>query len=123
MVDTVHTGENVRGQAREMWDDAKESARSRLDEEKQSAAAGMDDVAHALRDAAQRRGEGQDNFARLSSSAADGLERLSETLRNKDVSSMLRDVDNFARSQPMAFFGLAVVAGFVGVRMIKASQH
>ena len=77
-----------------------------------------------MRDAAQRqRGNGAgEPMARLTGSAADGLEHLSATLRNKDVGSMLRDLDNFARNQPVAFFGLALAAGFLAVRFLKAGN-
>jgi hypothetical protein len=56
---------------------------------------------------------------RLTESAADGLERLSGMLRSKDVGSMLSDVNRFARQQPVVFFGLALAAGFVAVRLMK----
>lgn len=105
----------------EMWDGAKESARSTINKQKDTAASGMDDVAAALRDASHRReGEGNQTVARLAGSAADGLERLSGALRNKDAGAMLHDIDGFARSQPLAFFGIAFVAGFLAVRFIKA---
>jgi hypothetical protein len=35
---------------------------------------------------------------------------------------MLRDMDNFARNQPVAFFGIALAAGFVAVRFLKADR-
>lgn len=127
--ETAHApGESARDVVREsagrIWDDAKEGARSTLDEQRRSTAAGMGDVAAALRDAAERRRrDGDDGFARLTVSAADGLERLSGTLRDKDVGAMLRDVDTFARRQPAAFFGIAVVAGFAAVRWLKPDHH
>ncbi|MDQ2733888.1 MAG: hypothetical protein M3Y55_02600 [Pseudomonadota bacterium] len=107
-----------------MWDDAKETARSTLGEQKDVAADSLGNVAGALRDAAQRsKGDGSGNaLAGLTGSAADGLERLSGTLRHQDVATILRDVESFAREQPLAFFGLAVAAGFLGVRFIKASN-
>ena len=81
----------------------------------------MDSVPRqALRDTA-RRHEG-DGVARLTSSAADGLERVSGALRNRDVNAMLRDMDRFAREQPVAFFGLAVAAGFLAVRLLRDSS-
>jgi lauroyl/myristoyl acyltransferase len=77
-----------------------------------------------LREAAQRqRNDGAgDSMAQLTSSAADGLDHLSRTLRSKDVGTMLRDMDNFARNQPVAFFGIALAAGFVAVRFLKADR-
>lgn len=116
-------GSGMRDEDGAIWSDARHAAESRIDQQKQHAADGMGDVAAALRDAARRRrDEGDESFARLTSSAADGLERLSGTLRNKDLGAMLRDVNSFARSQPAAFFGLALLAGFAATRFLKASQ-
>lgn len=110
-----------RTHASDLWDDAKASARDTLERERESAAAGMGDVADALRDAARRRrDDGDERFAHLTASAADGLQRLSGTLRSKDVGAMLRDVDDFAHRQPAVFFGLAVVAGFCAARYLRS---
>ena len=119
-----NTTQAVKERAGAIWDDAKETARSKLDQQKDSAAEGINQVAGALRDAARRQGgDGAgEPMARITGSAADGLERLSDTLRNKDVSAMLRDLDNFARNQPVAFFGLALAAGFLAVRFLKAGN-
>jgi hypothetical protein len=114
----------VKERAGALWDDAKEAARSRLNEQKDSAASGLDEVAGALRDAARRQsgdGAGQP-LAQLTSSAAEGLEHLSNTLRDKDVAVILRDMDDFARNQPVAFFGIALAAGFLAVRFLKADH-
>jgi hypothetical protein len=99
------------------WHEAKETARATLNEQKDTAARSIGDVAQALRDAGSRQ-EG-DSVARLTGSAADGLERVSNALRNKDVNSMLHDMDRFAREQPVAFFGLAVAAGFLALRLMR----
>ncbi|HUG21530.1 hypothetical protein [Piscinibacter sp.] len=119
---TREAAEVAKQRAGAMWDDAKDTARSKMNEQKDTAADGLGDVAGALHDAARRRGD-DDPFARLTDTAADGLDRLSGTLRNKDVSSMLRDMDSFARNQPVAFFGLALAAGFVAVRLLKDSHQ
>jgi hypothetical protein len=114
----------VKERAGAMWDDARETARSKLNEQKDMAAGGLGEVASALREAAQRQrhdGAGE-SMAQLTSSAADGLEHLSHTLRSKDVGSMLRDMDNFARNQPVAFFGMAALAGFLAVRFLKSDR-
>jgi len=108
--------------AQAVWDDAKETARSRLNEQKDAAAEGIGEVAGALRDAARRSEGERDGLARLTGTAADSLERLSGTLRNKDVSSMLRDMQSFARNQPVAFFGIALAAGFLAVRFMKSGD-
>ena len=116
--------QNVKEQAGALFDDAKESARSKLNEQKGVAAQGLDSVAGALRKAGRNSDaeDGHDPIAALTGSAADALTRVSSALRNKDVSAMLRDVESFARSQPVAFFGLALATGFLAVRFLKASD-
>lgn len=117
------SAQGIKKEVGEMLDGAKEGARSTLNRQKDSAAAGIDDMAAALHDASQRRqDQGDDTFARLAGSAADGLERFSGTLRNKDVGTMLRDVNSFAHRQPVAFFGLAIAAGVLATRFIKAGN-
>src|SRR5690606_27248368 len=110
---TEETAQEVKERAGAYWDDAREVARSKLNEQKELAAGGINEVAGALREVAQRQrsdGAGQP-LAQLTSSAAEGLEQLSQTLRSKDVGTMLRDMDDFARKQPAVFFGVAVAAG------------
>lgn len=115
----------VKERAGAIFEDAKGAAQSKLNEQKDVAADSIGDVAQALRDAAGRKGDGSggDAIAEMTGSAADGLERLSNTLRNKDISGMLRDMESFARSQPVAFFGLSLAAGFLAVRFLKATDE
>ena len=115
------TTQQVKARAGKLLDDAKDSAQSLVNEKKDVAADELHDVAGALRDAAQRR-SGDDPLLGLTGSAADGLDRLSNALRNKDVSVMMRDMESFARAQPVAFFGLALATGFLAVRFMKASH-
>jgi hypothetical protein len=112
-------GQQVKASTDALFDDVKDSAQSQVNEKKDVAADQLHDVAGALRDAAQR---GNDPLFGLTGSAADGLDRLSSALRNKDVGVMVRDMESFARAQPVAFFGLALATGFLAVRFLKASQ-
>ena len=113
--------QQVKAGASALIDDVKDSAQSHINEKKGVAAEQLHNVADALRDAAQR-GSGEDPLFGLTGSAADGLDRLSSALRNKDVGVMMRDMESFARAQPVAFFGLALATGFLAVRFLKASQ-
>jgi hypothetical protein len=102
---------------------AKETARSMLGEQQKAAASGLGDFAGALRKVAREMGEGrQAPMSRMVESAADGLERFSGSLREKDLNGLMRDVEGFARRQPVAFFGAALAAGFLAVRFLKASD-
>jgi hypothetical protein len=108
-----------------MWNDAKETARSALNDQQRAAASGLGDFAKVLRNAAsQLEGESQGaSVGRLAQSAADGVERLSDMLRTRDLESMARDAERFARNQPMVFFGAAMAVGFLAMRFMKASQR
>lgn len=86
------------------------------------ATAGVGEFAGALRNAAKQIDGGQNpTTARLATQAADALERMSSTLRSKDLDSMLRETERFARSQPALFIGAAALAGFLAVRFLKSS--
>ena len=113
----------AKDQAGEMWDSAKQSARSTLSEQQKSAASGIGEFAGALRNAAKQMDGGQSPAtARFANQAADALERMSGTLRSKDLDSMLRETERFARAQPALFIGAAAVAGFLAVRFLKSSS-
>ncbi|HEX6266864.1 MAG TPA: hypothetical protein VFZ81_08190 [Burkholderiales bacterium] len=103
--------------------DAKEVARSKFSEQQHAAAGSLGDFAGALRKSAEQMQAGQHpSAARFAHTAASGLEQLSGTLRNRDLDGMLRDAEAFARRQPVAFFGAAVLAGFLAVRFLKSSN-
>jgi hypothetical protein len=85
-------------------DTAKEKAKEAAQSQKDAAAAKLEEMSGSL-----------------SGRVADGIEQLSARLRAKDVDGLMRDAEQFARAQPLAFFGLAVAAGFLGVRYLKSS--
>ena len=86
-------------------DTAKEKAREAAQSQKDAAAAKLEEMSGSL-----------------SGRVAEGLEKLSARLRAKDVDALMREAEQFARVQPLAFFGLAVAAGFLGVRYFKSSS-
>lgn len=108
-------------QAQAMWGDAKESVRAALGEKQAATAADIGDFARALRSAA-RQIERNAPAARIAEQTADGLERLSGTLRGKDLNTLVRDIESFARGQPAVFLGVAVAAGFLATRFLKSSS-
>lgn len=101
---------------------AKEAARSasaKLDEKKDSAASGIEGFAQALRKAGSE-GDGAGRFADM---AADCLQDVSQSLRNKNLNTLVADAESLARRQPVVFFGAAMVAGFVALRFLKSSRR
>lgn len=115
-------GARVADEARELWGDAKEVARSAAGEQQQAAARGLDDFAGALRQAAGEGNGGSATTSRVAASVADSLERLSTRLKERDLVTLVNDVEDFARAQPLVFFGAAVATGFFAMRFLKSSE-
>jgi hypothetical protein len=55
--------------------------------------------------------------------AAAKLEGAAASLRERSVDDLVRSLNNFARKQPAAFFGGAVLAGFALSRFLKSSAE
>ena len=101
---------------------AVQAARSLIGEQQQAAASGLDEFAGALRRAARDGNGGDSPVARIAESAADNLQRFSDSLRSRDLDSLLRDAESFAKRQPVVFIGAAALVGFLAVRFLKASD-
>ena len=110
----------VQEKAREVAGDMKETAQTKLNEQRQAAASGLGDIAGALRTAARDVSGRNATVARFAETAAERLERLSGTMNGKDLDTMVRETESFARREPMLFFGAAVAAGFLAIRFLKS---
>jgi hypothetical protein len=102
---------------------ATEAIKSTVTEQKDSAASSLGNLAGALRKAAHESGGADASTTRIAEMAADGLERAAATLRSNDLDGMVRQVQSFARNQPVAFFFAAAAAGFLATRFLKAASH
>jgi hypothetical protein len=100
-----------------------QSAKETLTQQKDGAASSLGSLAGTLRKAARESDGGDGSAARMADWAADGLERVSTTLRSNDLNGMMRQVESFARSQPVAFFFAAAAAGFLATRFLKAGAQ
>lgn len=108
--------------AREMADDVKEQVRATAAKQKDAAAQQVDGWAHALKTASDDlRDRGQESASAWIRQAAVSLERASGTMRERDLDDLIGTVEDFARRQPVAFIGGAVIAGFGLARLIKSS--
>jgi hypothetical protein len=105
---------------REHVKNATEAVKSSVTEQKEAAASSLGNLAGALRKAAHESDDGDASTTRIVEWAADGLERVSTTLRSNDLDGMAHQVQSFARSQPVAFFFAAAAAGFLATRFLKA---
>jgi hypothetical protein len=113
--------------AREVGDrvtEAAETARDKAEElASEGKAAGADQIegfARAARTAANDLDKQSPEIAGYVRQAADGIEQAANSVRNRSVGEFVEMMGSFARTQPTAFFGSAVLAGFVMSRFVKS---
>lgn len=121
---TADMASTARQYAGDMASRAKEKGRSMFEEQKDSALGQVGSVAHAIRNTANNlQGEGQDQTARYVQMIADQLESLGGRLREKDLDTLVRDAESYARRSPGTFLVGSAVAGFLLARFLKSSSE
>src|SRR3954447_17980124 len=112
---------NLTEQAREVASDAGEKMKTAVVDQKSVGADYIGNVAEMVRRASYEF-DGQLPQARhYIRQAAAQINSVSGALRTRDISELAGDVQEFARKQPAAFFGAAVLAGFAAVRFFKSA--
>ena len=112
--------DEARQTGREAYDRASGEARAQGDAAKHRAADEVTDISGALRRAAEESRDGspqQQAFGRV----AEGLADFSDEMRQKSFGDAARELDGFARRNPLAFLGGAALLGFAATRFAKAS--
>jgi hypothetical protein len=95
-----------------------------LDEQKGMAAQRIEGVANALRQAGQElAGRDEGTLAHYTDSLAGQLDRFSNTLREREIGSLIDDAKQLAHRQPELFVAGALAAGFVLGRFFKSSRQ
>lgn len=103
---------------------AGQKARSFTGEQKDLAAGQLEDIAAAVSRAADElNNSDQAAIGRYARDVAQGVNRLATNVRNNDVDELLAMAQDFGRSQPLAFLGMAAAAGFMASRFALASSH
>ena len=114
------TGEQLKHQGEEIASVAKEKATGYARDQKDAGAAGIDSVARAVDRAADELEETSPELARHARDAASQVHNFSERIREKSIGGIADDLTGYARREPAAFFGVAVVAGFALSRFLGA---
>jgi hypothetical protein len=122
------SAETIKGQASDFVDAAKDVASQATDKLKQTVegqkTAGADYVG-SLADTIRRAASEFDNDLPIAGTyirkAASQVEGVADKLRTGNFSDLVQGAQSFARRQPTAFLGLAVLAGFGVVRFLKSS--
>lgn len=90
------------------------------DQQRFRAADSADQVAGAIRRVSGELQTEQPGIASIVDTAAQQTERIGRYLRETDTEQILSGVQDFARRQPLVFFGGAFVLGLAAARFIKA---
>ena len=127
------TTEQVKEKASEAVDQAKrktgqlveqatEQAKPRLESQKERAAGSLSTTAQALRQTGQQLREQEEGpVAQFAERAAEQVERVAGYLREKDITQLVSEVEDFARRQPALFLGGAFALGLLSARFLKSS--
>jgi hypothetical protein len=106
--------------AKEMASDAGDKLRATVTEQKAVGADYVGNVANIIRRTAYEFDGEMPQAGHYIRKAASQLDNVSQALRNQDVSQIVGNVQDFARKQPTAFLGAAVLLGFATVRFLKS---
>ena len=112
---------NVAESAKDLASQAGEKLLSSVEEQKAAGADFVAGVAGAIRRAANEFDKDVPQAAQYIRLAADQIGTVSDAFRRRDLNQLVADVQGFARRQPTAFLGAAVLAGFAAVRFLKTS--
>jgi len=124
------SSETIKDQASEFVDAAKDVASQATDKLKQTVdsqkSAGADYVG-SLAGTIRRAAKEFDGDLPIAGSyirkAASQVEGVADTIRTGNFKDLVRGAQSFARRQPTAFLGMAVLAGFGVVRFLKSSAN
>ena len=113
---------NLTESAKDVASDAGEKLRTTLQEQKAAGADYVGNVASIIRRTAYEFDTDIPQAGHYIRKAAAQLENVSEAMRNRNMSEIVGNVQQFARKQPTAFFGAAVLIGFAAVRFLKSGS-
>jgi len=112
---------NLTEQAREAATNAGDKMISAVADQKSAGADYVDNIAEAVRRASYEFDSQLPQAGHYIRQAAAQISSVSDALRTRDISQLTGDVQDFARKQPAAFFGAAILAGFAAVRFFKSA--
>jgi ElaB/YqjD/DUF883 family membrane-anchored ribosome-binding protein len=99
-------------------------ARTVISDQKTRLSRRLETIVYSLRNSGSKlREQDQSSTAEIAEKGAEEVERLSESLRRKDVDELIKDVEEFARQRPAVFAGMALAAGFLLGQVISSSRE
>ena len=103
-------------------DSAKAQATDYVDRRKNDAAQSVADFASSVRET-RRSFEDRPNIAAFFDSAAEGLDQLAETIRERSFVEMFNEAEVVMRRRPTLVAAAGLTTGFLFARFIKASAQ
>lgn len=124
------SAETMKNQASDFVDAAKDAAsqatdklKQAVDGQKNAGAEYVGSLADTMRRAAREFDKDLPIAGTYIRKAASQVEVVSDSIRNGDLNDLVRNAQSFARRQPTAFLGMAVLAGFGVIRFLKSSAE
>src|SRR6476661_10471915 len=114
-------GTQAKEAASSLASDANQRAKGFLNQQVASGADLAGHVADSVRSAADNLDRSAPQLADLVRGAADRVEEFSRDIRGQSVDELMRTASDFTRRQPALVFGLASLAGFVLLRVLKSN--
>ena len=108
-------------QTREIASDAGEKVKAAVAEQKSAGAEYLGAISNSMRRASHEFDGELPQAGHYIRTAAEQVDRVSEALRNREMTQLVGDLQDFARKQPAAFFGAAALAGFAVIRFFKSA--
>ena len=116
-------GQQAAEKGREAADQARGRARDQVDQRSTQAGEQLSTVAQDTRTVGEElRKQGKEQPAKIADQAADRVERVGSYLRDSDSDTILRDVEDFGRRQPLAVVAGGFMIGLLASRFLKASS-
>jgi hypothetical protein len=109
--------------AKDVAAQASEKLKGAVDDRKSSGAEYVGSLANSMRRAAREFDADLPMAGTYIRKAASQVESVSDTIRTGSFNDLVRNAQSFARRQPTAFLGIAVLAGFGVVRFLKSSSE
>ncbi|MER8806048.1 hypothetical protein [Mesorhizobium australicum] len=103
--------------------DAAGAFKEAVESNKTAGADAIANIAHSVKEAADGIETQSPQVAGMVRSAAEGVERISSDIRDRNVGELLDSVTKFAQRQPAAFFGVGILAGVVLTRIMRSSDR
>jgi ElaB/YqjD/DUF883 family membrane-anchored ribosome-binding protein len=107
---------------RHFLDSARDQAAGYVDHRKDNVAQSVSDLAHSLRESTTSFND-RPNIRAFVDSAAEGLDQLADSIRERSFTDIFNDVEDVMRERPAVVAAVSVAVGFLTARFIKSSAE